>query len=153
MTRINLVKPQDLADQHLFAEWREIKMVPAALRRSLKTKSINETIANIPKRYTLNTGHVTFFYNKMLFLYDRYALLTQELEDRGYNLRTHNPHSIFFWDIPDEFKKDIWEADVAEIKVNIQRILLRINEKVEWYKHLGEPVMPGYFETIYSSYN
>ena len=34
MTRINLVPPEELMDQHLFAEFREIKMV--SLRRGLK---------------------------------------------------------------------------------------------------------------------
>ena len=36
MTRINLVPPEELMDQHLFAEFREIKMVPKSLRRSLR---------------------------------------------------------------------------------------------------------------------
>lgn len=36
MTRINLVPPEELMDQHLFAEFREIKMVPKSLRRSLQ---------------------------------------------------------------------------------------------------------------------
>ena len=35
MTRINLVPPEELTDQHLFAELREIKMVPRSLARSL----------------------------------------------------------------------------------------------------------------------
>lgn len=36
MTRINLVPVEELMDQHLFAEFREIKMVPKSLRRSLR---------------------------------------------------------------------------------------------------------------------
>ena len=79
MTRINLVPAENLADQHLFAEWREIKMVPAALRRSLRTKTIQSILKSVPSRYTLNTGHVTFFYNKMKFLTDRYEILSNEL--------------------------------------------------------------------------
>lgn len=35
MTRINLVPPSELMDQHLFAEFREIKMVPRSLHRSI----------------------------------------------------------------------------------------------------------------------
>ena len=108
MTRINLVPVQDLADQHLFAEWREIKMVPAALRRSLKTRNIGDILAGVPKRYTLNKGHVTFFFNKMLFLYDRYCELTEELDDRGYKLTYHDLNFIFFRDIPEVFKIQNW---------------------------------------------
>ena len=36
MTRINLIHPSELTDQHLFAEFREIKMIPKSLRRSLR---------------------------------------------------------------------------------------------------------------------
>ncbi len=38
MTRINLVPSQELMDQHLFAEFREIKMVPKSLRRSIAAR-------------------------------------------------------------------------------------------------------------------
>jgi deoxyribonuclease (pyrimidine dimer) len=42
MTRVNLVNVEHLADQHLFAEFRELKMVPVALRRSLKQKVLKK---------------------------------------------------------------------------------------------------------------
>ena len=64
MTRINLVNPKELTDQHLVAEYREIFMVGSSLQRSMKSKSWNKTINNIPKEFTLNKGHVTFLYNK-----------------------------------------------------------------------------------------
>ena len=38
MTRINIIPPSELTDQHLIAEYREIFMVPASLRRTLKSK-------------------------------------------------------------------------------------------------------------------
>ena len=68
MTRINLITPSKLADQHLFAEWREIKMIPPALMRSLKSKNEQDIISKISNTYTLNKGHVTFFYDKINFL-------------------------------------------------------------------------------------
>lgn len=64
MTRINLVPPSELTDQHLFAEFREIKMVPKALARSLKGRRPRGVLEAIPKEFTLNTGHVMFFYDK-----------------------------------------------------------------------------------------
>ena len=84
MTRINLIHPKELMDQHLLAEWREIKMIPASLRRSLKTKSISEVIKSIPKDYTLGSGHVKFFYNKHIYLCKRYTELTKELQKRNF---------------------------------------------------------------------
>ncbi len=38
MTRINIIPVSELADQHLIAEYREITMVPAALKRTLRSK-------------------------------------------------------------------------------------------------------------------
>ena len=38
MTRINLVPPSELTDQHLIAEYREIFMVAGSLRRTLLSK-------------------------------------------------------------------------------------------------------------------
>jgi len=38
MTRINLVNPKELSDQHLVAEYREIFMVGSSLQRSMKSK-------------------------------------------------------------------------------------------------------------------
>jgi deoxyribonuclease (pyrimidine dimer) len=86
MTRINLVPPSELANQHLFAEWREIKMISKALARSLRTQSIDKVLKKIPRNFTLNTGHVCFFYDKGAYLQRRYDELTVELEKRGYKI-------------------------------------------------------------------
>lgn len=149
MTRINLVHVQDLADQHLFAEWREIKMVPAALRRSLKTRSVKDIMADIPKKFTLNAGHVSFFFNKMNFLINRYTELTYELVDRNYDISDHNSTDIFFTDIPDEFKTAEWCANKDDIVVSAERIMLRIGEKPDWYKYYGKTTSPDYFKALY----
>ena len=60
MTRINVIPVDQLTDQHLVAEYREMLMVPASLKRSLGSKNGMDT-KRIPKQYTLNTGHVYFF--------------------------------------------------------------------------------------------
>ena len=146
MTRINLVPVQDLADQHLFAEWREIKMVPAALRRSLKTRNIGDILAGVPKRYTLNKGHVTFFFNKMKFLTERYRLLTEELNAREYRINAGADFSIFCVDLPKEFSHVAWQSDKHEVAINVERILLRIDDKPDWYKYYGEKLDSAFYE-------
>jgi len=151
MTRINLVSVEDLADQHLFAEWREIKMPPAALRRSLKTRKKDDILRGIPSRYTLNTGHVTFFFDKMNFLADRYKLLTEELVNRQYGIAVHDVRSIFYSDIPPEFTNKRWEPINSEIAINVARINLRISEKPTWYRYYGKLVDPVYFSELYKS--
>ena len=75
MTRINLVEPGELSNQHLVAEYREIFMVGSALQRSLKSKNWKKIKQNLPKEFTLNVGHVKFFYNKGKYLYKRYRLI------------------------------------------------------------------------------
>ena len=149
MTRVNLVEVEDLADQHLFAEWRELKMVPASLRRSLKTKSIQNILKGIPEKYTLNTGHVSFFFNKMVFLHNRYLKLTEELKNRNYNITEHDADEIFFSDVPAEFKQLEWSPTKDEIQVNINRIVLRLNERPDWYRYYGKVISPNYFEELY----
>ena len=58
MTRINAdIDPATLHRRHLVAELREITMVPASLKRSLRTKTKEEVLKNIPDRYTLGKGH------------------------------------------------------------------------------------------------
>ena len=146
MTRINLVPVEDLADQHLFAEWREIKMVPAALRRSLKTRKSGDILAGVPKRYTLNKGHVTFFFNKMKFLTERYKLLTAELVDREYNINSEDDFRIFCGDVPGEFRHIDWHPDKQEIAINVERILLRISDKPGWYKYRSNKLNPAFYE-------
>ena len=79
MTRINLVEPRELSNQHLVAEYREIFTVGSALQRSLKSKNWKKTKQNLPKELTLNVGHVKFFYNKGKYLYKRYQLIVEEM--------------------------------------------------------------------------
>lgn len=149
MTRINLVDPKHLADQHLFAEWREIKMIPPALLRSIKARGLDNVLSNIPKQYTLNKGHVTFFYDKMKFLIQRYELLTTELYNRNYNIDSDGNFVFFLNNIPQECCVTEWQPTPAEVDVNVERILLRINERPDWYKFKGATPKQGFFENLY----
>ena len=136
MTRINLIQPSKLYDQHLLAEWREIKMVPASLRRSLKTKSKEDILKSIPKNFTLNTGHVKFFFDKLDYLSHRYESLTTELLKRNFKLYHTGNFSDFCENIPQEFFGDY----IPEEK-DFLIITNRINEKIamrpNWYRYCG----------------
>ena len=48
MTRINIVEPSELTDQHLIAEYREIFMIAGSLKRTLKSK-IGYDKSKVPK--------------------------------------------------------------------------------------------------------
>lgn len=81
MTRINVIDPQKLCDQHLLAEHRELTRIP---------NDIVKRHGNVPlsteKAYLLGTGHVTFFRDKLYFLKNRYDALHQECLKRGFNV-------------------------------------------------------------------
>lgn len=85
MTRINVVPPQELCDKHLLAEHRELTRIPNNI---VNGKAI---IRDIPSAYTLGTGHVKFFYNKLAYLYNRYLTLTEECKARGFNVTNRWP--------------------------------------------------------------
>jgi deoxyribonuclease (pyrimidine dimer) len=131
------LKPNLLADQHLFAEWREIKMVPASLRRSLKTKSVDKVLASIPEKFTLNSGHVLFFYDKLSYLVMRYRRLYKELVKRGYKVPWQEPDPIFYEGIPKEFIRAIWWPTQEDGEIVKQRIREKVAQKPEWYRYYG----------------
>ena len=136
MTRINLIPPKDLTDQHLLAEWREIKMIPASLRRSLKTKSVREVLDSIPKKYVLGTGHVKFFFDKHTYLSNRYKLLTEELINRGFAIYHTGSFLDFCRDIPIEFFNN-YTADGQAKDLILSRIKEKLAKRPGWYRYYG----------------
>lgn len=130
MTRINLVPVEDLKNKHLLAEYREMPMVPASLNRTLKSKK-GLVRSRISKKYTLNAGHVYFFYDKGKFLDDRYSRIVEEMKKRGWN---PDPNRIFPATI---FKENNlygdYEPSNDEINISNNRIQLRINQKPHLY--------------------
>ena len=130
MTRINIIPVSELHDQHLIAEYREITMVPAALNRTLKSKQ-GLRREKISKRFTLNNGHVYFFYDKGLYLNRRYKELVQEMKERGFNPDPDRkfPKEVF----PKELYND-WMPSLDEQKIVRQRIEEKIKMKPNWYR-------------------
>ena len=129
MTRINIVEPKELTDQHLVAEYREIFMVGSALQRSLKSKSWD--VNSIPKRYTLNKGHVKFFYDKGEYLFKRYDDIRGEMLSRGMNPDPTRVFKTHQW--PKSLYKD-WTPEKSDYKIIRKRIQERIAQKPDWYR-------------------
>ena len=122
MTRINLVPPTELCDQHLLAEHRELTRIPNAVAKGkyhLKGK---------PAEYKLGEGHVRFFFNKMAFLKKRYDLLHAECKARGFNVQ-------YIWN--EELPQDptLWqdyEPTEAALALNRARIQERMPAKARF---------------------
>ena len=113
MTRINILPPTELTDQHLIAEYREITMVPGSLRRTLKSK-VGFRPERISKTYTLN------------------AELVEEMKFRGFNPDPERrfPKEVF----PSELYND-WMPSFEEQKIVKQRIEEKIKMRPNWYRH------------------
>lgn len=132
MTRINVIPVEELTDQHLMAEYRELPMIPAIARRS-SVEGYKHT-----DKYTLNKGHVKFFYDKKQFLLDRWLNLIKELYDRGFAIAPESRQVA--WPALDKFPQVEWHPDEHAIQVNKERIDERINQKRHWYRYRGKPL-------------
>ena len=133
MTRINLVEPEELCDQHLLAEWRELTRIP----NNIVSNKLNTSF--IPSRYTVRTesnpsggvGHVKFFINKLKFLHERYNNLLVELHLRGFSCENFWPKVTF----PLELWGDYLPTTEA-INLNRERIKERFPKKARYYRQL-----------------
>ena len=137
MTRINLVPPEELMDQHLFAEYREIKMVPKSLARSIEARGIEEVLDMVPLSFRLNTGHVSFFYDKGAYLYARYEALKDELTRRGVNFdktRALDPDGVL---VQDPRFMGSYTPTPQALEIVRERIRERVADKPDWYKYKG----------------
>ena len=129
MTRINIINPSELTDQHLVAEYRELFMVGSSLQRSLK--SPNWDVNNIPDKFTLNKGHVMFFYDKGEYLSKRYDTLREEMINRGMKPDDTRVFKRDQW--PDGLYND-WMPTVEDQNIVRKRIEERISQKPNWYR-------------------
>ena len=85
MTRINVgILPAELPSKLLLAEHREIKRIP----NNVRLGKVN--FKDIPSKFTLGTGHVKFFYNKLGYLKDRYEKIYDECIARGFNIQSYH---------------------------------------------------------------
>jgi deoxyribonuclease (pyrimidine dimer) len=132
MTRINVVEPTELTDQHLIAEYREIGLLCANLQRTLKSKSGFQE-KKVPEQFTLNSGHVYFFYNKGKYIHDRYDSLREEMIARGFEPQHDFPREKW----PDELYED-WTPTERDKNIVRERIALRISERPGWYRYRGK---------------
>ena len=126
MTRINLIHPSKLTDQHLIAEYRELPRVFWAVRTKL---SENKQI-KIWDKYKMWTWHVIFFYDKLWFLEKRYYEIVKECRKRRFNIK----FSILnLSDIPDEYKKD-YHPNKKDLDISNFRIQEKLSQKKWFYK-------------------
>lgn len=126
MTRINVVPVQELCDQHLLAEHRELTRIPNNILRG------RFDLKGQPQDYQLGTGHVKFFYNKLAFLKRRYDDLHAECLRRGFRVQYIWPELLMenvaqysmLW-------QDYFPTPQA-LSLNRERIALRMPQKARF---------------------
>ena len=120
MTRINCVPVSELSRQHLLAEYRELPRVFALAR---KAHCMRRKVA-APEAYTLGTGHVKFFYQRLGYCSRRFHELREEMVLRGYKPKYDDAPFVL---VPAEWQRD-WEPDAAALAINRRRIVERTSK-------------------------
>lgn len=120
MTRINVgIKPAELVDMHLIAEHREIKRIPNVISKG------KFSLDGQPSVFKLGSGHVKFFYTRLLYLKNRYEEIYQECLKRGIKVTYFGEA----WnDVPAELMNDYIPTENDR-----QLLLQRISERLETY--------------------
>ncbi|EPP7234036.1 pyrimidine dimer DNA glycosylase/endonuclease V [Shigella flexneri] len=136
MTRINLVSPKELTDQHLMREYQELPRIVGLVRKAIH-KGRKPSDFKIASDYILGSGHVTFFYNKLEFLRKRQLSLIAELLVREYKI-VHQ-EGLDLYDIPNEWKGDYIPTNNGLI-LSRERIREKILMKPQWYKYKGHSI-------------
>jgi deoxyribonuclease (pyrimidine dimer) len=131
MTRINVIPVEELSNQHLMAEWREIFHIPRSLNRTLNSKKGLEP-ERISSEYLLGTGHVYFFFDKMSYLLDRHKKIYRELLRRGYKIVYKEYLVDPFRRI--EYRLKEYTPSEKDLEVNRKRIREKLEIRPGWYR-------------------
>lgn len=116
MTRINAgIRPIQLVDSHLFAEYRELKRIPNTIT------SGKAVVKDIPKQFTIGSGHVKWFYIRLKYLHNRSNELYLELLKRNYDVEDY---SSCFENLPQHLYND-WDDSSAK-PILVERITERL---------------------------
>ena len=124
MTRINVIPVEELADQHLLAEYREL---PRVLKQNIDMKGARE-------KYHLGSGHMKWARRHWLFTLNRYRDLYAEMMLRGF-FPKFNPENIlpFLKDIAIQYPEANYEVNESDILLNRKRILEKYKSHPDHY--------------------
>lgn len=140
MTRINLLKPALLTDQHLLAEHRELpRIFGRAYAAFMAGRKVQASTS-----YTLGKGHVVFFYDKLQWLATRHHTLTLECVSRGFKVQQESIVA------PSEVPSVAWEPTAADVEVNLERLQAKMAAppRPDFYRHRGQVVPAGWYDAV-----
>ena len=124
MVRINIISPKLLSDQHLLAEHLEIMMLISYARKNPPKE--------VPFRYCLGKGHITFFKNKVRYLQKRFLEIQAEMRKRGFKPKA----KLNVKGVSRHLMND-WITIAGDEKIIKKRILWKIRKKPGYYTYYG----------------
>lgn len=113
------INPKNLTDEHLFAESRELKMLPSLFKR-VGNKNINK----VPTKFTLGPGHMLFFLYKSIYTLNRYHQVLSECHNRNISVDDES----YRWDI---YQNSTSVSNYQETGKEKQILVNRISEKIK----------------------
>lgn len=131
MTRINVVPVDELTNEHAFGEYKELlrpfNKVKNALRKYPNKYAFYKAYAKkLPTDYTMGTGHETFFFDKLMYIAERYQQLCEWRKARGYK---YTPISIAeLVDGLPTFVLQSYTPTENALRLNRERIAERLGE-------------------------
>ena len=120
MTRINLVPVQELSDQWLIAEYREL---PRALKGKIDIK-------DAPDNYVLGNGHMKWARKYAIYTKNRMNEIVNEMIYRGFKPNFSSDLSQY---ITEDMKND-YKPDLKDLQVSKNRLIEKYNKKPNFYR-------------------
>lgn len=144
--RCNILPPFKILDQHLIAERRELRMIPPLLEK--RVKSGKDIRSGIPFKYTLGSGHMLFWLDKMRYLSNRFDLLTEEMLNRGFKANlslTFDMECAIMTGMDGD-----WVPSSGDFDVIITRLKEKIAKRPGWYRHYGKKIDANWVNETYN---
>lgn len=142
MFRINLIPVQELKKELLLSEFYNIPRVFDLIRRQVAAGR-RPTDCHIPERYSLDKGHLRFFYDKGQWVMNRYDEVKQEMFRRG--LIISSAPNKMISDLPPEWLGD-WFPNDDDIRVSLSLVaekVGRVNEYQAFKREVHELISSG----------
>jgi len=139
MVRVNLINPKKLADQHLIAEYNEILMLTAYIKKYPE-------IQKKPERFCLGHGHMIFFKDKLIYLKKRHENLKSEMKKRGFETNKSINLNLFRRE-----NKGDWKPSQKDFQVIKKRIISKLRLKPEYYRYYKEYKSANFFIKLLKS--
>lgn len=125
MTRINLIPVEELSDQHLLAEYKEL---PRCIKQDINIK-------DSPTNYCLGKGHMKWARNHLTFLLERYKIICSEMVYRGFTVNySYEDLRKYAYDNCSRCLFNGYIPTHSDIILSRNRIIEKLNMKPQWYR-------------------